>query len=60
MTNINSLTHFVAKNDDFISFVKELGDLNNECSSILEDLSKSKMKNEEHIKNKKQPNRSKY
>ena len=45
LLEVNCETDFVAKNDDFISFVKELGDLNNKCSSSLEDLKKSKMKN---------------
>ena len=43
LLEVNCETDFVAKNDDFISFVKELGDLNNKCSSSLEKLSKSKM-----------------
>ena len=49
LLEVNCETDFVAKNDDFISFVKELGDLNNKYSSILEDLSKSKMKNEKTV-----------
>ena len=49
LLEVNCETDFVAKNDDFISFVKELGDLNNQCSSRLEDLSKSKMKNEKTV-----------
>ena len=31
---VNCETDFVAKNDDFISFVKELAELNNFCSGI--------------------------
>ena len=42
---INCETDFVAKNDDFIIFVKELSELNNEKNSKLEELKKSKMKN---------------
>ena len=42
---INCETDFVAKNDDFINFVKELSDLNNKSSSDLEILDKSKMQN---------------
>tara|TARA_B100000686_G_scaffold346811_1_gene434212 strand:+ start:522 stop:1373 length:852 start_codon:yes stop_codon:yes gene_type:complete len=42
---INCETDFVAKNDDFITFVKELSVINNDCSSNLEQLNKSKMKN---------------
>ena len=49
LLEVNCETDFVAKNDDFISFVKELGDLNNKCSSSLEDLKKSKMKNEKTV-----------
>ena len=33
---VNCETDFVAKNDDFISFVKELSELNNEKNSNLE------------------------
>jgi len=42
---INCETDFVAKNDDFINFVKELGDLNNLNSSNLTQLKSAKMKN---------------
>ena len=49
LLEVNCETDFVAKNDDFISFVKELGDLNNKCSSSLEDLKKSKMKNKKNV-----------
>ena len=42
---VNCETDFVAKNEDFISFVKELSDLNNNCSSNLEELNRSSMKN---------------
>ena len=42
---VNCETDFVAKNDDFINFVKELSDLNNEKDSNLEELKKTKMKN---------------
>ena len=42
---VNCETDFVAKNDDFINFVKELSDLNNDNDSIVEKLKKSKMKN---------------
>ena len=49
LLEVNCETDFVAKNDDFISFVKELGHLNNKCSSSLEDLKKSKMKNEKTV-----------
>ena len=35
---VNCETDFVAKNDDFINFVKELSELNNEISSDVEKL----------------------
>ena len=42
---VNCETDFVAKNDDFISFVKELSELNNNNSSNIEELKVAKMKN---------------
>jgi elongation factor Ts len=42
---VNCETDFVAKNEDFISFVKELSNLNNNSLSDLEVLKKSKMNN---------------
>ena len=42
---VNCETDFVAKNDDFISFVKELSELNNNKNSNIEDLKLAKMKN---------------
>ena len=42
---VNCETDFVAKNDDFISFVKELSEINNSKNSNTEELKKSKMKN---------------
>ena len=42
---VNCETDFVAKNDDFINFVKELSDLNNLNNSNIENLNKAKMKN---------------
>ena len=42
---VNCETDFVAKNDDFIEFVKELSELNNTHSSSIEDVKKSSMKN---------------
>jgi elongation factor Ts len=42
---VNCETDFVAKNDDFVNFVKELGELNNKCSSDLEKLIKLNMLN---------------
>jgi len=46
---INCETDFVAKNDDFVSFAKELSELNNKNSSDLEKLNKSKMGNGETV-----------
>ena len=45
LIEVNCETDFVAKNDDFINFVKELSDLNNKVNSKVEDLKKSKMNN---------------
>ena len=45
LIEVNCETDFVAKNEDFINFVKELSDINNNCSSDLEKLYKSKMEN---------------
>ena len=42
---VNCETDFVAKNDDFINFVKELSELNNQNDSNVEKLKSSKMKN---------------
>ena len=42
---VNCETDFVAKNEDFIVFVKELSELNNLKGSNLEELKKAKMKN---------------
>ncbi len=42
---VNCETDFVAKNDDFISFVKELSELNNQKNSNIEELKKSMMNN---------------
>ena len=42
---VNCETDFVAKNEDFINFVKELSDLNNDKDSNLDELKKCKMKN---------------
>jgi len=46
---INCETDFVAKNDDFTNFVKELSELNNEKNSNLDDLKKSKMNNGQSV-----------
>ena len=49
MIEVNCETDFVAKNGDFINFVKELSDINNQISSSLEILNKSKMKNSKTV-----------
>ena len=49
LLEINCETDFVAKNDDFIKFTKELSELNNQFSSDLKKLDKSKMKNDETV-----------
>ena len=46
---VNCETDFVAKNDDFISFVKELSELNNEYNSNVEALKAAKMKNGQSV-----------
>tara|TARA_B100001175_G_scaffold170620_1_gene144751 strand:- start:549 stop:1400 length:852 start_codon:yes stop_codon:yes gene_type:complete len=51
IVEVNCETDFVAKNDYFISFVKELSELNNNCSSELEELQKVKMKNNDSVEN---------
>ena len=45
LIEVNCETDFVAKNDDFINFVKELSEINNDVSSDLEKLKNSKMEN---------------
>ena len=42
---VNCETDFVAKNQDFINFVKELSEINNKCSSSIEKVKSSLMKN---------------
>tara|TARA_Y100000591_G_C21719638_1_gene638001 strand:- start:12 stop:863 length:852 start_codon:yes stop_codon:yes gene_type:complete len=42
---VNCETDFVAKNDDFINFVKELSDLNNINNSNINELKKAQMNN---------------
>ncbi len=42
---VNCETDFVAKNDDFINFVKELSELNNQNDSNIDKLKKTNMKN---------------
>ena len=42
---INCETDFVAKNDDFLNFAKEIGQINNSVNSEIDKLNNSKMKN---------------
>ena len=42
---VNCETDFVAKNEDFINFVKELSEINNQNDSDIDKLKKAKMKN---------------
>ena len=49
MIEVNCETDFVAKNNDFISFVQELSEINNSCSSEIDKLNNSKMKNEKKV-----------
>ena len=46
---VNCETDFVAKNNDFITFVKELSDINNNISSDRKALLNSKMKNNKSV-----------
>ena len=45
LIEVNCETDFVAKNDDFLNFVKELSEINNQCSSDKDKLNKSVMAN---------------
>ena len=49
LLEVNCETDFVAKNEDFISFAKELSDHNNNCSSDFQKLNKSIMKNGKNV-----------
>jgi len=46
---VNCETDFVAKNEDFINFVKELSELNNQKNSNLDELKNSNMKNNKTV-----------
>jgi len=48
---VNCETDFVAKNEDFTNFVKELSELNNKKNSNVDELKSSKMKNGETVEN---------
>ena len=45
LIELNCETDFVAKNDDFVSFAKEISELNNQNDSDLKKLNESKMSN---------------
>jgi elongation factor Ts len=45
LIEVNCETDFVAKNGDFVNFVKELSDLNNNVNSNIDELKKTKMSN---------------
>jgi elongation factor Ts len=49
LIEVNCETDFVAKNDDFVNFVKELSDLNNNVNSNVDDLKKTKMANGQSV-----------
>tara|TARA_B100001121_G_scaffold31337_1_gene25792 strand:+ start:106 stop:957 length:852 start_codon:yes stop_codon:yes gene_type:complete len=46
---VNCETDFVAKNEDFINFVKELSEINNKCFSDIDLINKTKMKNKQSV-----------
>jgi len=46
---VNCETDFVAKNEDFIKFVKELSDINNSCNSDVEKIKSYKMQNTKSV-----------
>ena len=48
---INCETDFVAKNENFLNFVKEVSEINHLCSSNIDKLKVSKMKNEITVEN---------
>ena len=47
---INCETDFVAKNDDFINFVKEISEINHRVNSDENELNNQKMKNKSTVK----------
>jgi len=49
LIEVNCETDFVAKNEDFINFVKEISLINNNCESDKENLNKTKMKNNQTV-----------
>ena len=51
LIEVNCETDFVAKNENFINFVKEISDINNSLNSDLEKLKKFSMKNAKTVEN---------
>ena len=51
LIEVNCETDFVAKNEDFISFVKELSEINLANNSDIEKIKEFKMKNSESVEN---------
>ena len=49
LIEVNCETDFVAKNNDFITFVKELSEINNQSQSNIDLLKKNKMKNNQSV-----------
>ena len=49
LIEINCETDFVAKNENFINFVKEISDINNSLNSDIEKLKKFNMKNSKTV-----------
>ncbi len=49
LIEINCETDFVAKNEDFVNFVKEVSEINCSVNSIPTELLKSKMKNNKTV-----------
>ena len=49
LIEINCETDFVAKNEDFINYAKEVSEINNICLSNVEKLNKSKMENGKNV-----------
>ena len=49
LLEVNCETDFVAKNEDFINFVKELSEINNNCLSDFDKLNKSIMQNKKSV-----------
>ena len=50
LIEVNCETDFVAKNGEFLNFVKELSEINNNCSSNIEELNNSIMQNNKTVK----------